>query len=129
MGLRSWWRENRERAAAIRRSLEINDDQKLIAQQVPELAGMTEVEGMAYVLRQIDEWNQTCTPEQAATFVGRLLASNKSWKAEGLTMPYWGNLWVLRTYQIELGRDVPGVARGLTEPDHATAAPAASPGA
>lgn len=110
MGLRSWWQENRERAAAMRRSAEINDDQELIAQQVPELAGMTDVEGMAHVLREIDKWNQICTPEQAATFVGRLIASNDLWKAKGLTMPYWGSLWVLRTYQTELGREMPAAA-------------------
>lgn len=110
MGLRSWWRESRERAAATRGSLAINDDQELISQQVPELTGMSDVQGMAYVMRQIDEWNLTCTPEQAATFAGRLLVSNESFKAEGLTMPYWGSLWVLRTYQTELGYDVLQVA-------------------
>lgn len=110
MGLRSWWRENRQRAAATRRSLALNDDQELIAQQVPELFGMSDIEGMAYVMREIEEWNKACTPEQAATFAGRLLASNDSFKVEGLTMPYWGNLWVLRTYQTELGYDVPRVA-------------------
>lgn len=110
MGLRSWWRANRERAAAARRSLAINDDQELVARQVPELAGMTDVEGMAYVLRQVDEWNKHCTEEQAITFADRLIASNEAWEAEGLTMPFWGNLWVLRTYQSELGYDVPKVA-------------------
>jgi hypothetical protein len=88
----------------------MNDDQKLIAQQVPELAGMSDVDGMAYVTGQIAEWNKNCTPEQAATLAGRLLASNESFESEGLTMPYWGNLWVLRTYQTELGYDVPQVA-------------------
>lgn len=110
MGLVSWWRASRERAAAARRSLAINDDQDLIAQQVPELAGMSDVEGMAHVLKQIEEWNKTCSQEEAATFAGRLLASNDAWTADGLTMPYWGNLWVLRNYQRELGRDVPHVA-------------------
>jgi hypothetical protein len=65
MGLRSWWRANRERAAATRRSLQINNDHELIAQQVPELAGMTVVEGMADVLQQIQEWNRSCSPGQA----------------------------------------------------------------
>ena len=64
-----------------------------MAQQVPELADMTEVESMVYILRQIDEWNKTCTPEQAATLSRRLMASNGTlFKAEGLTMPYWGPL-------------------------------------
>lgn len=110
MGLLSWWKRSRERAEANRRSLAINDDKELIEQQVPELVGMTDVEGMAYVLQQIEEWNKSCTPEQAATFAGRLMASNKSFADEGLTMPYWGNLWVLRTYQTALGYDVPRVA-------------------
>ncbi len=71
---------------------------------------MSDVEGMAYVLKQIEEWNKGCTQEQATTFAGRLLASNDAWSADGLTMPYWGNLWVLRNYQRELGHAVPHVA-------------------
>lgn len=110
MGLVSWWRQSREREAATRRSLALNDDEKLIATQVPELAGMGSVQGMAYVLEQIQEWNKTCTKEQAATFSVRLLASNEAWTANRMTMPYWGNLWVLRNYQRELGHDVPHVA-------------------
>lgn len=110
MSLRSWWQQSRKRAAATRLSVAINQDQELIAQQVPELAGMTDVEGMAYVLQQIDKWNETCTPEQATTLAGRLMASNESFDAEGLTMPYWASLWTLRTYQAELGYDVPKVA-------------------
>src|SRR3546814_5509476 len=75
MGLLEWWRRNREQADANRRSVALNDDQVLIAQQVPELAGMSDVQGMAYVLEQIEDWNKICTPEQAATFSGRLMAS------------------------------------------------------
>lgn len=110
MGLRNWWRENRERSAATRRSLALSGDQEMIARQVPELVGMSDVEGMAYVLRQIDEWNKTCSPDEAENFSARLKASNESWAEQGLTMPYWGNLWVLRTYQAQLGHDVPAVA-------------------
>src|SRR3546814_8242018 len=86
MGLLEWWRRNREQADANRRSVALNDDQVLIAQQVPELAGMSDVQGMAYVLEQIEDWNKICTPEQAATFSGRLMASNESFNAEGLTI-------------------------------------------
>lgn len=110
MRWRDWWRERQERAAATRRSVELNGDHQLIAQQVPELTGMGDVQGMAYVLRQIDIWNETCTPERAATLASRLRASTASFEAEGLTMPFWGNLWVLRTYQKELGHDVPDFA-------------------
>lgn len=117
MGLRNWWWQSRERAEANRRSLAVNGDQGLIAEQVPELAGMSDVDGMAYVLHQIDEWKAACTREQATTFAGRLRASNESFQAEGLTMPYWGNLWVLRTYQIELGMDVPRVAPAARSSD------------
>ena len=116
MGLISWWKARRDRAARTRESLALNSDQDLIAQQTPELVGMTDTEGMAYVLRQIAEWNETCSKEQAETFAERLKSSNHSWEAQGLTMPYWGNLWVLRAYQLELGLDVPAVAR-LVERD------------
>lgn len=110
MGLRRWWRENREKAEVTRRSVALNSDQRLIAEQVPELTGMNDVEGMAYVMQQIQQWNAICTEEQAATLAGRLKASNESFEADGLAMPYWGNLWVLRTYQRSLGFDVPAVA-------------------
>ena len=66
---------------------------------------MSDVEGMAYTLRAIEEWNRTCTPEEAAEFASRLQASQESWRADGLTMPYWGNLWVLRTYEAQLDRE------------------------
>lgn len=110
MGWRNWWRDSRERVAGTRRSLAIDDDQELISTQVPELVGMSDVQGMAYVLAQIQEWNSSCTKAEATAFAGRLLASNDAWTANGMTMPYWGNLWVLRTYQRELGYDVPRVA-------------------
>lgn len=116
MGLRKWWKANREGSLATRRSTAINDDQTMIAAQVPEIAGMSPVEGMAYALQQIEHWNRLCTPGQAAELAGRLAASNESWQAEGLTMPYWGNLWVLRNYQAELGQDVPAVAPPVQEP-------------
>src|SRR3546814_10744249 len=71
---------------------------------------MSDVQGMAYVLEQLEDWNKICTPEPAATFSGRLMASNESFNAEGMTIPYWGNLWALRTYQTELGMDEIGRA-------------------
>ena len=110
MGFRQWWAKQREAAALTRQSLALNDDKELIAQQVPELIGMSDVEGMAYTLEQIRQWNLTCSRDQAATLASRLAASNEAFKADGLTMPYWGNLWVLRTLQAELGYDVPAVA-------------------
>ena len=57
MGLRRWWKAHRERADDARRSVGLNQDQELIAAQVPELAGMSDVEGMAYTLQQI-QWVQ-----------------------------------------------------------------------
>ncbi len=110
MSLIDWWKNWREKTELTRRSLEISEDQALIANHVPELEGMDDVSGMAYVLKQIDKWNSVCSPEQAAVFASRLIASNESWKAEGLTMPFWGNLWVLRTYQAELGMAAPEVS-------------------
>jgi len=115
MGLLGWWRAGRERAEGTRRSLAINSDQELIAAQVPELAGMSEVEGMAYVMRQIYDWNKSCSIDEASIFAQRLQSSGESWKSDGLTMPYWGNLWVLRNYQQELRRKAPSVAQPVNE--------------
>jgi hypothetical protein len=65
---------------------------------------------MAYTLREIEKWKPTATPEQWSEIQRRQTASIASFEADGLIMPYWGNLWLLRTYQRELGLDVPWVA-------------------
>ena len=110
MGLRNWWNDRKQKAAKTRQDLEIENDQDLIAQQVPEVVGKSDVERMAYILEQIEDWNSYCTPEQAATFATRLKASQEAWQGDGMTMPTWGSLWVLRRFQRELGMDVPQVA-------------------
>lgn len=104
MGLLEWWAARRLRAEQTRRSLAINDDEQAIAAMVPELAGMGFVAGGAHVLREVDRFNETCTPEQAAEFAGRLIASQQAWADDGLTMPYWGNLVVLRRLQEEISQ-------------------------
>ena len=110
MGLRNWWDERQKRSASVSKSLQLNRDQTLVANQVPELAGMGEVEAMAYTFEQIEQWNAVCTKAQATELALRLVGSNASFETEGLTMPFWANLWVLRTYQAELGMDAPNVA-------------------
>ncbi len=110
MGLRSWWK-NRNAANESPKSTNTYRDEGLIAQQVPELVGMDEIEGMAYALQVIEDWKASCTEEQHSEFLRRGKESLKSWDAEGLAMPYWGSLWILRTYQHELGFDVPAVAK------------------
>ncbi|MXP43069.1 hypothetical protein [Allopontixanthobacter sediminis] len=71
---------------------------------------MSEVEGMAHTLQAIDGFHQACAPDESIEFRRRLLGSQEAFKADGLTMPYWGSLWVLRTYQAQLGMDAPAVA-------------------
>jgi hypothetical protein len=109
MGLRSWWDSEKQRAEVRKKQAEFNAPEQ-IESQVPELAGKSEVEGMAYTLQQIDLWRSTASPEQWAEIQRRQSASIASFEAEGLIMPYWGNLWLLRNYQRELGLDVPWVA-------------------
>lgn len=110
MGLLSWWRNRREAHLRLVDDLDLNSDQGVIGEQVPELLGMSDVEGMAYTLAQLDKWNETATPEQAIILATRLQASSDGWKAEGRLMPYWGNLWVLRNLQRELAIEAPPVA-------------------
>ena len=110
MGLRLWWNTQRERARLTRQSLAWNDDHELMASQVPELSGMTDVQGMAYAMQQIDAWKAICSPEERNEFSRRGRESIASFEREGLTMPYWGTLWILRTFQKSLGLDVPEVA-------------------
>ncbi len=99
MGLRNWWNASREKAAVARCFSDINEDQVLIEAQVPELAGMTSVQGIAHSLQQFIEWNSTCTTQDAAEVAGRVAASCESLRAQGLPVPYWCDLWVLRRYQ------------------------------
>lgn len=114
MGLLEWWSSYKARAESNRISLALNTDENLIGEHVPELLGMSDVEGMAYVMEQIEAWNQECTKEQATMFVARLAASKDSWDNDGLLMPYWGNLWVLRNLQVEIGWDVPTVSKPVS---------------
>lgn len=117
MGLLSWWREKRDAQRILVQDLAANTDQDVIGEQVPELLGMSDVEGMAYVLSQLDVWNETATPERAAVLAGRLIGSQEAFHSEGRTMPYWGTLWVLRNYQRELGIPAPEVAPPYTNND------------
>ncbi|MGQ2930796.1 MAG: hypothetical protein ACT6Q3_10015 [Sphingopyxis sp.] len=109
-----WWKRWRDRTAETKASLAISDNIEFRASQVPELIGMEDVEAMAYILKQIEEWNSICTSSQSAEYASRLKASGDAWNEQGLTMPYWGNLWVLRTYQSELGLSVPPVSQAQT---------------
>jgi hypothetical protein len=102
MGIGDWWAARKRGIELTRRSVEINDDEDAIAANVPELVGMGFVKGAAHTLGEIDRFRENCTPEQAAVFAGRLTASRQSWADEGLTMPYWGNLWVLRKLQADI---------------------------
>ncbi len=99
-----------------RRSVQINEDEEAIARLAPELAGMGFVKGGAFVLSEIDRFRENCTPEQAVELARRLLASNESWKSEGLTMPYWGNLVVLRTLQAEIDQSTTSRLHGVDQP-------------
>ena len=105
----AWLKTHREKAERARRSVAISNDQSLIADQVPELAGMSDVEGMAHVFVVLDEFRANSTQEQRNELQRRLGESSASFDQQGLTMPYWGNLWVVRTYQAQLGWDVPAV--------------------
>ncbi len=71
---------------------------------------MSDVEGMAYTLQQVELWKATCRPEEAIEFSRRGKASIESFEFDGLTMPYWATLWILRTYQRSIGLNVPDVA-------------------
>lgn len=104
MGLFDWWRQRNERAELARESVRISEDQDAIAEHAPELVGMDFVEGGAFILREIEAFNATATPDESAELAGRLMGSQRSWAADGLTMPYWANLVVLRRLQAELGK-------------------------
>jgi len=99
MRFRDWWMGGLEKAKVARRSADLNEDQVSIEARLPELAGLDSVEGAAYSCQQFLEWNCTCTVKQASEVAGLIAASSERWRAEGLLIPYWGDLWVLRRYQ------------------------------
>lgn len=117
MGIRKFISEYYQANKAARESVALNENQEIIAVQVPELSGMDSVEGMAYVMIQIQDWNKVCTAENALEFTHRLANSHEAMETEGMQLPYWANLWVLRTYQKELGFDVPAVAPKVYDPE------------
>lgn len=117
MGIRKFISEHLQANKAAKELVALNENQEIIAIQVPELSGMNSVEGMAYVMTQIQDWNKVCTAQNALEFAHRLAGSHDAMKAEGLQLPYWANLWVLRTYQKELGFDVPAVALKVLDPE------------
>lgn len=96
------WAERRAKADANRRSLAINNDETLIAQHAPEVVGMGFVKGAAFVLEELRRFRANCSPNQAQELARRIGESQLSWEDQGLTMPYWGNLVVLRRFQEEL---------------------------
>ena len=109
MGLRYWWLGTGKRpglgiAEAAAR------DPAFVASKVPELKGMSDVQGIAYTFREIERWRSTASPKEWDELKRRQARSAAPFQAEGLTLPYWGNLWLLRTYQRELGQDAPWVA-------------------
>ena len=109
MGLRNWWAGVRQRPALSPIEAAARNP-ALIASQVPELAGMPELEGMAYTFREIERWRSTASPKEWRELQRRRGKSIAYSEAKGLVMPYWGDLWLLRTYQRQLGQDVPWVA-------------------
>lgn len=102
--LRDKLASTREQNEANRRSVELSEDEGLIAEHAPEVAGMGFVDGGAFILRAIKEWQATASQAELHEFARRLQASQASWTAEGLTMPWWGNLKVLRDYEADLRR-------------------------
>jgi hypothetical protein len=102
MRILDWWTARKRKIERTKRSGAISDDEALIAQHAPELTGMGFVDGGAFILDQIDTFNKTATPEQSLELTARLQASHVSWEEEGLTMPYWANLVVLRRLQADI---------------------------
>ena len=115
MSLFSWWKNNREQNRKLQDDLALNSDQTLIGEQVPELLGKAEVEGMAFVLEEIRKWRATASVEEGDELQRRMRGSSEALDVEGRIMPYWANLWLLRTYQQQLGLDVPWVAPKISD--------------
>ena len=102
MSIRGWWNARKAKSERTQMSVDINEDEDAISLMAPEVAGMGFVRGGAFVLKALDEFNQGCTHEQSLELAARLIASQESWQSEGLTMPYWGSLVVLRKLQSEI---------------------------
>ena len=106
----SAWKRWRAKVAANRLSLQISDDVEFRARYTPELIGMSDVEAMAHTLQQADLWKAECSPDQLLDFRRLAESIHTTWASSGLTMPYWGTLWALRSVQKAHGLNVPEVA-------------------
>jgi hypothetical protein len=103
MVVSSSWRRRRAAQKFARDSLADISDHEFIAAQLPELLGMDELDAIAYSLQKMDEWEEHASPEQAAELASRLIAINAAFEELGGVLPFWANLWVLRTLQAEDG--------------------------
>jgi hypothetical protein len=97
-----WWSESRKRAEFAQRALDMSCDAGAIARLAPEVAGMSAARGAAYVCQRIAIFQESSTSAQARMLAARLLEARQVWEGQGLPMPYWGNLAVLRTLQAEI---------------------------
>ena len=109
MGQRKWW-ANVRRGPALSALEAATRNPVFIASQVPELAGMPVLEGMVHTSREIEHWRSTASPQEWQELQRKRSKAVAYSVAKGLAMPYWGDLWLLRTYQRELGQDVPWVS-------------------
>jgi hypothetical protein len=116
MGFAAWWNGYRRRASLAQHALEMTCDARAMTRMAPEIAGMSAAQGGRYVRQRIAIFQECGTPGEAATLATRLSQAQRMWEGQGLPMPYWGDLVVLRTLQAEIA---------VLSPDHAAPAPPA----
>lgn len=113
MSILDWLRPRDGQSDGHDQSLAWSKDDGLIERNVPELGDMSDAEAMEHTRSALFEWMQTASESQRDEFGKRLSHWNESFQSHGYFMPFWVNLWVLRSLQAELGQNAPAVSESL----------------
>ncbi|KDP88626.1 hypothetical protein CF70_029430 [Cupriavidus sp. SK-3] len=86
-----WWAYNDWKLR-----LEKERDQRLVAENAPELIGKNFGEAAAYTLGALDKFMATASPFAQRLFADALLKQQAEWSRQGQPMPIWATLRLLR---------------------------------
>jgi hypothetical protein len=98
MAIVAWWIGRDRRALTA----PCPDDEQAINRHAPEVAGMDPAKAAAFVRSSLALFHEGCLPIQEKILAAWLSDARRVWQAQGLAMPYWGNLVVLRSLQAEI---------------------------
>lgn len=94
-----WWADNDRKQVRAQQQ-----EQQLIAEHAPELAGKDFVQSAAYVLEAIEAFKNRADPSARLRFAEALSEQQAQWAARGEPMPVWATLKLLREHKSDADR-------------------------